>query len=317
MGKAGCWYWCWAATGSADGRRPCTCPPSATTWPSSITCPGRDIDQELGVQSLTPIPPLPHPAGRLGRAQSGQRHRLHTDLTLGQRLRRTWSPCCVSGLLSDALDPLRRAARSALFDEVGQAQALHRQQQPQRHQRRAGRHRGEPAATSTCVHLGTMGVYGYGTAGAADSGGLSEGEAGHARTRPASSARSSTPSDPGSIYHMTKTQDALLFQFYAKNDKAQDHRSASGHRLGCPDRRDPRCHPAPGQPLRLRWRLRYGAEPLPRSRRQLGHPADRPRHRRPDPRLHQHPGHRALRPSWPWTTPPASAATGWRCTETR
>jgi UDP-sulfoquinovose synthase len=26
------------------------------------------------------------------------------------------------------------------------------------------------------------------------------------------------PSDPGSIYHMTKTQDALLFAFYAKND---------------------------------------------------------------------------------------------------
>ncbi len=27
------------------------------------------------------------------------------------------------------------------------------------------------------------------------------------------------PPDPGSIYHMTKTQDALFFQFYAKNDK--------------------------------------------------------------------------------------------------
>jgi len=27
------------------------------------------------------------------------------------------------------------------------------------------------------------------------------------------------PPSPGSIYHMTKTQDALLFQFYARNDK--------------------------------------------------------------------------------------------------
>jgi UDP-sulfoquinovose synthase len=26
------------------------------------------------------------------------------------------------------------------------------------------------------------------------------------------------PANPGSIYHLTKTQDALLFQFYAKND---------------------------------------------------------------------------------------------------
>ena len=27
------------------------------------------------------------------------------------------------------------------------------------------------------------------------------------------------PPNPGSIYHLTKTQDALLFQFYARNDK--------------------------------------------------------------------------------------------------
>ncbi|MFK4985820.1 NAD-dependent dehydratase, partial [Klebsiella pneumoniae] len=26
------------------------------------------------------------------------------------------------------------------------------------------------------------------------------------------------PANPGSIYHLTKTQDALLFQFYARND---------------------------------------------------------------------------------------------------
>ena len=29
------------------------------------------------------------------------------------------------------------------------------------------------------------------------------------------------PSDPGSIYHMTKTQDQLLFAFYNKNDKVK------------------------------------------------------------------------------------------------
>ena len=67
------------------------------------------------------------------------------------------------------------------------------------------------------VHLGTMGVYGYGTAGMAipegylkvktetDDGNLIESEILY-------------PVNPGSIYHMTKTQDQLLFQFFNKND---------------------------------------------------------------------------------------------------
>jgi UDP-sulfoquinovose synthase len=68
------------------------------------------------------------------------------------------------------------------------------------------------------VHLGTMGVYGYGTAGMripegylpikvqTDDGKLIEQEILY-------------PSNPGSVYHMTKTQDQLFFYFYNKNDK--------------------------------------------------------------------------------------------------
>ena len=66
------------------------------------------------------------------------------------------------------------------------------------------------------VHLGTMGVYGYGTAGMkipegylkvqVDTGnGVVEQEILY-------------PANPGSIYHMTKTQDQLLFAYYNKND---------------------------------------------------------------------------------------------------
>ena len=67
------------------------------------------------------------------------------------------------------------------------------------------------------VHLGTMGVYGYGTAGMqipegyltikveTDGGELVEQEILY-------------PPNPGSIYHLTKTQDQLLFAFYNKND---------------------------------------------------------------------------------------------------
>ncbi len=68
------------------------------------------------------------------------------------------------------------------------------------------------------VHLGTMGVYGYGSSGMVipegylkvkvenDSGELMEEEILY-------------PPHPGSIYHMTKTQDQLMFYFYNKNDK--------------------------------------------------------------------------------------------------
>lgn len=67
------------------------------------------------------------------------------------------------------------------------------------------------------VHLGTMGVYGYGTAGMkipegyltvkieTDGGELIENEILY-------------PANPGSIYHLTKTQDQLLFFYYNKND---------------------------------------------------------------------------------------------------
>lgn len=67
------------------------------------------------------------------------------------------------------------------------------------------------------VHLGTMGVYGYGTVGAKipegylnvkiqrDDGDLIDKEILY-------------PANPGSVYHMTKTLDQLMFAYYNKND---------------------------------------------------------------------------------------------------
>lgn len=67
------------------------------------------------------------------------------------------------------------------------------------------------------VHLGTMGVYGY------DGDGLEipEGYLDISVSGPdgKSYARSVLyPTQPGSIYHLTKSMDQLLFQFYARND---------------------------------------------------------------------------------------------------
>ena len=67
------------------------------------------------------------------------------------------------------------------------------------------------------VHLGTMGVYGYSTAGAS----IPEGylNVGFDLDDGSKAQREILyPTDAGSIYHMTKCLDQLLFQFYAKND---------------------------------------------------------------------------------------------------
>lgn len=76
----------------------------------------------------------------------------------------------------------------------------------------------ESGADSHLVHLGTMGVYGYGTAGMK----IPEGYLPvKIETADGREIRQEIlyPANPGSIYHMTKTQDQLLFAFYNKNDK--------------------------------------------------------------------------------------------------
>lgn len=68
------------------------------------------------------------------------------------------------------------------------------------------------------VHLGTMGVYGYGTAGMQ----IPEGYLDIKVSVPEQGEVEKSilyPSNPGSIYHMTKVLDQHLFAYYAKNDE--------------------------------------------------------------------------------------------------
>jgi UDP-sulfoquinovose synthase len=75
----------------------------------------------------------------------------------------------------------------------------------------------ESGVDAHLAHLGTMGVYGYGTAGMRIPEGYLPVEV---VAEDGSRVRQEIlyPSNPGSIYHMTKTQDQLFFAYYAKND---------------------------------------------------------------------------------------------------
>ncbi|MEA2250144.1 MAG: UDP-sulfoquinovose synthase [Solirubrobacteraceae bacterium] len=78
----------------------------------------------------------------------------------------------------------------------------------------------EAELDSHVVHLGTMGVYGYGTSGVR----IPEG---YLRVRMDTDDGAEVeqeilyPAHPGSVYHLTKTQDQLLFAFYNRNDEVR------------------------------------------------------------------------------------------------
>ncbi|HEY0932615.1 MAG TPA: NAD-dependent epimerase/dehydratase family protein [Trebonia sp.] len=75
-------------------------------------------------------------------------------------------------------------------------------------------HTGTDAAIA---HLGTMGVYGYGWSGDAP---IPEGYLTVKVPTPAGELEREIlhPANPGSVYHLTKTLDQLMFAFYAQND---------------------------------------------------------------------------------------------------
>jgi UDP-sulfoquinovose synthase len=75
----------------------------------------------------------------------------------------------------------------------------------------------ETGLDAALAHLGTMGVYGYGWSGTAP---IPEGYLTVRVPTPDGDLEREIlhPANPGSVYHMTKTLDQLMFAFYAKND---------------------------------------------------------------------------------------------------
>jgi len=188
----------------------------------------RKIDVELEVDSLTPISPM---SVRLAawKEVSGNTISFH-DLTVGKDYQEL-----VNLLLAERPDAVVHFAeqRAAPYSMKS---ARHKRYTVDNNLNATNDVLAAIVETGLdihLVHLGTMGVYGYGTAGMK----IPEGYLKVKVDTPQGLVDTEIlyPANPGSIYHMTKTQDALFFQFYNRERQAQDHRSAPGHCLGHPD----------------------------------------------------------------------------------
>jgi UDP-sulfoquinovose synthase len=171
----------------------------------------RKIDDELGCQSLTPIQPM---AARLAAWQ---------ELT-GAAIE--FVKLDIAQDFDELAALIARVAPRAIVHFAEQRAAPYSMKSP-RHKRYTVDNNINATHNVLCaivesgldihlVHLGTMGVYGYGTAGmAVPEGYLDIKVTVNGADRP---LQIPYPPNPGSIYHMTKTLDALLFAFYNKND---------------------------------------------------------------------------------------------------
>lgn len=173
----------------------------------------RHIDIELEAESLTPIRPI-HERIRAWKDVSGRDIDLHT-FTIGEHYHRLLS--LIEEQKPDSIVHFaeQRAAPYSMKSSAHKRYTVNNNLN---------------ATNDVCaaivesgidvhlVHLGTMGVYGYGTAGMQ----IPEGYLPIRVETPDGDLIDQEilyPANPGSIYHMTKTQDQLFFHFYNKNDK--------------------------------------------------------------------------------------------------
>ncbi len=172
----------------------------------------RWIDTELGVQSLTPMDSIQERT-RIWHAETGRRIHFHLiDLAKDYELLKGWlaanRPDAIIHFAEQRAAPYSmKSDRHKNYTVNNNVNATHNLLNAMV----------ELDLDAHLIHLGTMGVYGYSTVGAAiPEGYLPVGiETMDGRTV---SQEILYPSNPGSIYHMTKCLDQQLFAFYAKND---------------------------------------------------------------------------------------------------
>ncbi len=171
----------------------------------------RKIDLELEVESLTPIRPL------------GERLRVWKDLTGNEIVHHNFT---VGDHYHRLLTLIRDEKPDAIIHFAEQRAAPYSMKSSWHKRYTVNNNLNatndvlaaivESGRDVHLVHLGTMGVYGYGTAGMK----IPEG---YLKIRVDTETGESEheilyPTNPGSIYHMTKSQDQLFFHFYNEND---------------------------------------------------------------------------------------------------
>lgn len=171
----------------------------------------RWIDTELGVQSLTPMDSIQERC-RIWKELTGEQLHFHLiDLAKEPERFKKW-------LLDHKPDALihfaeQRAAPYSMKSDRHKIYTINNNVSATHNILAA---LVETGTDAHLVHLGTMGVYGYSSVGAPIPEGYLDIEIDTPTGKKAQQIL--YPTRPGSIYHMTKSLDQILFQFYAQND---------------------------------------------------------------------------------------------------
>ena len=171
----------------------------------------RWIDTELGVQSLTPMDSIQERC-RIWKQVSGNEIRFHLlDIAKEYQRLRLWleeyRPDALIHFAEQRAAPYSmKTDRHKVYTVDNNVSATHNLLVALV----------ETGIDAHLVHLGTMGVYGYSTIGAP----IPEGYLDVSIDTPSGPKGMEIlyPTKPGSVYHMTKSLDQILFQFYAQND---------------------------------------------------------------------------------------------------
>ena len=172
----------------------------------------RWIDTELGVQSLTPMDSIQERC-RIWKDLTGQALHFHLlDLATEYERLRQW-------LAEEKPDAIihfaeQRAAPYSMKSDHHKVYTVNNNVSATHNLLTA---LVETGIDAHLVHLGTMGVYGYSSVGAAIPEGYLDVEIENLQGEK-KGMEILYPTRPGSVYHMTKSLDQILFQFYAQND---------------------------------------------------------------------------------------------------
>jgi UDP-sulfoquinovose synthase len=172
----------------------------------------RKIDVDLEVESLTPIRPIGERLHAWNEVSSKQIGFIHLDLaTEYDRLAAVLADLRPEAIVHFAE---QRAAPYSMRSQVAKRYTVDNNVRATHNLLTA---LVETGVGAKLAHLGTMGVYGYGWSGSAP---IPEGYLTVKVPTPDGELEREIlhPANPGSVYHMTKTLDQLMFAFYAKND---------------------------------------------------------------------------------------------------